>query len=107
MVPVSRVCGKCSDVFGSDAGYGTGGAGAVTPCLALLKTRRLFCLQAMSSSVCSRGEESAGLSLLFTTRIRRSSVCEGGNSAFRKKKSLRGCSVSKIGAPQSHRRVWT
>lgn len=62
--------------------YGTGSAEAVVPRLALLKRRRLFGLQAIASSVRRKGEEPAGLSLLFTTQSRHSSVCEGENSVL-------------------------
>lgn len=62
--------------------YGTGSAEAIVLCLALVETHRLSCLQAIASSVHVKGEELAGLSALFTTQIRRSSVCEGENSVL-------------------------
>lgn len=80
MIPVATVWGKCSNIFGSLTVWAV--QKQLMPCLALLKTRRLFYLQAIASSVHKKGEESAGLSLLFTARIRHSSVCEDEDSVL-------------------------
>lgn len=53
MIPAATVWGKCSNIFGTLTVWAV--QKQLMPCLALLKTRRLFYLQAIASSVHKKG----------------------------------------------------